>query len=244
MKRFEAYVLVSYWEGVFHESASKAATEIFIDGLKRGDFDGEDIRNLEDIKSALSDQILNEFEYIVAEVFPEYVFENLADREPFIIKTDEGEIKVDENNYQKVIPDVVFKEFKRKYKFGLWDIAEEDAERIVELNRELFKQLLREHKRRRKISELKEKATQEAVKFLKAFEAGEVIVSDIEDFRALLQEHIANYFRETFPKAKRELINHIAEEIANSLTEANKDTIQSIIYLRKQAIENIHRISL
>lgn len=92
--------------------------------------------------------------------------------------------------------------------------------------------------------ELKEKATQEAVKFLKAFEAGEVIVSDIEDFRALLQEHIANYFRETFPKAKRELINLIAEEIANSLTEANKDTIQSIIYLRKQAIENIHRISL
>lgn len=247
MKRFEAYELVNYWEGVFHESASKAATEIFMDGLKRGDLDGEDIQNLEDIKSALADQILHEFEYIVAEVFPEYVFDILANREPFIVKTDEGELRVDGKNYNEVIPDVVVREFEKQYKFGLWSIAERDAEHIVEINRELFKQLLRMHKQRRRIAELKGNATQAAVNFLKSFEAGEIIVSDIEDFRTLLQEHLANYFKEAFPKAKGKLINlinNIAEEIAKSFTEAHEEVIQSIISLRKQAIEGIHRISL
>ncbi|MEM0326603.1 MAG: hypothetical protein QW733_06200 [Desulfurococcaceae archaeon] len=57
MKRFEAYELVNYWEGVFHESASKAATELFIDGLKRGDFDYENIQSLEGIKILLAKHI-------------------------------------------------------------------------------------------------------------------------------------------------------------------------------------------
>lgn len=70
MKCFEANELINHWEAVFHESASKVATEIFMDCLKRGYFDYENIQSLEDIKSLLAKHILKEFEYVLAEVFP------------------------------------------------------------------------------------------------------------------------------------------------------------------------------
>lgn len=246
MKRFEVWELVNYWEWDLN-TLSNAAAELFVDSLKSGYFDYKDIEDLKDMRGLLADHILNEFETDLTERFPEYVFDILADRKPFIIKTDEGEIKVDENNFEEVIPDVLLKELEKQYKFGLWDKAERHANYIFELDSEPFKQLLKEHKRRRKIVELKENATQEAGKVLKSLKAGGIIVSDIEDFRTLLQEHLTNYLEEAFPKAKGKLvnlINHIAKEIAKSFTEENQEIIQSIITLRTQAIESMRRISL
>jgi len=246
MKRFEVWELVNYWEWDLN-TLSNAAAKLFVDGLKSGYFDYEDIQDLKGMRSLLAKHILHEYEGDLAERFPEYVFNILADRKPFIIKTDEGEIKVDENNFEEVIPDVVLKELEKQYKFGLWSIAERYANYIFELDSEPFKKLLKEHKRRRKIAELKKNATREAVKVLKSLkslEAGEIIVSDIEDFRTLLQEHLTNYLGEAFPKAKGKLVNHIAKEIAKSFTEENQEIIQSVITLRTQAIENMRRISL
>jgi len=243
MKRVKASEIVDYWEKDLYQ-VSDRAMELFTEHLESGHLDYKSIHKSEDIRAILTDYILHEFEVDLDEGFPEEVFYEIASGKPFIIETAEGEIRVNEKNFREVIPDLIERELAKRYseENGLLALAKDLAMSTIDYYEDEIKKLF-------KVIKYQRTAIQEAEKVLKSLKEGNISVSDIEDFESLLREHLVNHLKEKFPKTahrKLPLIDNVATKVAKSFTEENKTEIKEAILstLKKQTIENMHRISL
>ncbi|MEM2695614.1 MAG: hypothetical protein QXU09_01610 [Thermoproteota archaeon] len=243
MKRVKASEIVDYWGKDLYQ-VSDRVMEMFKEHLEEGNINAKEIRRTEDLRDILTDYILHELEFDLYDAFPEDAFYAFGYGMTFIVETNDGDIKVDEENYEKVIPDLIERELAKRYseENGLLALAKDLAMSTIDYYEDEIKKLF-------KVIKYQRTAIQEAEKVLKSLKEGNISVLDIEDFESLLREHLANHLKEKFPKTARRklpLIDHVATKVAKSFTEENKTEIKEAILstLKKQTIENMHRISL
>lgn len=237
MDRVKVSEIVDFWERDLYQ-VSDVVMEILKESLEG---DNKKIRKVEDLRDILADYILYELEVDLYDAFPEEAFYEFGDGNSFVVETEEGDIEVDEQNYKEVIPDLIERELAKRYseENGLLALAKDLAISTIVVYEDELKKLFKEVKYKRV-------ARQEAERILQSLEAGEIMVSDIEDFEKFLQEHLANHLKEKFPKASTKLINQVAIDVAKSIVEKNEKWIAETILtlIRRQTIQNMQGIIL